>query len=72
MSTGAWLTTEEVGADLNLSPVTVRAAVRKGLLRARRRQQGPWTRIYVDPASVDEYRDKHLGRRGRPRRETRR
>lgn len=67
---GDYLTAREAATALGLSPVTVRRAFREGYLTGVRigRSEG-WSVIFIDPASLDSYREHHLGRVGRPRKE---
>jgi predicted site-specific integrase-resolvase len=56
MARQRWLTIDETAQRLGVSPITARSAFRRGLITGHRRQQGPWSRIYVDPVSVENYR----------------
>lgn len=49
------ITTREAATRLGRSEATVRTLFRRGELTGSRRRQGPWSRIYIDAASVDEY-----------------
>jgi len=58
------LTTTEAAAALGLRPVTIRAAIKAGTLRATKRGRD-W---HITPAAVEAYRAASLGKPGRPKR----
>lgn len=55
------MTTNEAAAALGIKPVTVRAAIKAGRLRARKVGRD-W---HITPASVEAYRATSLGQPGR-------
>lgn len=57
------MTTNEAAAALGLRPVTIRAAIKAGTLRATKRGRD-W---HITPAAVEAYRASSLGKPGRPR-----
>lgn len=63
-------TAREAAQDLGLSPITVRRAFREGRLSGERVGDERWSVIFVSRESIQEYREKHLGRRGRRKRGT--
>jgi excisionase family DNA binding protein len=60
------MTTTEAAHALGIKPVTVRAAIANGKLRATRHGRD-W---HITPAAVEAYRTGSLGKPGRPRKET--
>ncbi len=56
------MTTKEAAAALGIKPVTVRAAIKSGKLRAVRHGRD-W---HITPAAVEAYRSGSLGKPGRP------
>ena len=57
------MTLTEAGAQLGLSPATLRSQIRNGALRGTMVGK-TWT---VTPREVERYRVNRLGKRGRPR-----
>lgn len=57
------MTTKEAADALGIKPVTVRAAIKSGKLRAVRHGRD-W---HITPAAVEAYRAASLGKPGRPR-----
>jgi excisionase family DNA binding protein len=57
------MTLTEAGAQLGLSPATLRSQIRNGALRGTMIGK-TWT---VTPREVERYRLNRLGKRGRPR-----
>lgn len=55
------MTTNEAAAALGIKPVTVRAAIKAGKLRATKRGRD-W---HITPAAVEAYRSGSLGQPGR-------
>jgi excisionase family DNA binding protein len=55
------VTTNEAAGALGLRPVTVRAAIKAGTLRATKRGRD-W---HITPAAVEAYRSGSLGKPGR-------
>ncbi len=55
-----WLTLEEAGELLSRSPATLRVQIRLHALAAEKRD-GVWA---VNRAAVEDYRRRHLGRKG--------
>ena len=58
------MTTNEAATLLGLQPVTIRAAIKAGTLRATKRGRD-W---HITPAAVEAYRASSLGKPGRPKR----
>lgn len=57
------LSLAEAADDLDVAPVTLRAAVKRGILKARK-----FGNVWVTTrAEVNRYRREHLGQVGRPR-----
>ncbi len=57
------MTTAEAAAVLGVKPVTIRAAIANGTLRAVKHGRD-W---HITPAAVEAYRKSSLGQPGRPR-----
>lgn len=57
------MTTDEAAQALGIKPVTVRAAIRRGMLRARKVGRD-W---HITSAAVEAYRAGSLGKPGRPK-----
>jgi excisionase family DNA binding protein len=57
------VTTKQAAEALGLRPVTVRAAIKAGTLRATKRGRD-W---HITPSAVEAYRATSLGKPGRPR-----
>lgn len=57
------MTTNEAAEALGIKPVTVRAAIKAGKLRAVRHGRD-W---HITPAAVEAYRAGSLGKPGRPK-----
>jgi excisionase family DNA binding protein len=57
------MTTKEAATALGLKPVTIRAAIANGSLKATKRGRD-W---HITPAAVEAYRADSLGKPGRPK-----
>lgn len=57
------MTLTEAAASLGITAASLRQAIARGSLRARK-VGNTWT---VTPREVERYRTDHLGKRGRPR-----
>lgn len=63
-STETLMTTGAAATSLGVTSITVRWAVRRGLLDGRRVSYGRQTRVLVTSSSVERYRRENLGQHG--------